>query len=135
MDQAVINFAIYEDSNEYCGLASVTLPDLTALTQTVSGAGIAGNIEAPILGHIDAMTLTLNFRTVTEQTVRLSEPRRHNIDLRVAQQALQGFALYTVPAEDLELADSLGLQPGAITVTEQGLNVAIVNKDGTPPAP
>ncbi len=86
MDQAVINFAIYEDSNEYCGLASVTLPDLTALTQTVSGAGIAGNIEAPILGHIDAMTLTLNFRTVTEQTVRLSEPRRHNIDLRVAQQ-------------------------------------------------
>ena len=56
-------------------------------------------------------------------------------DLRVAQQALQGFALYTVPAEDLELADSLGLQPGAITVTEQGLNVAIVNKDGTPPAP
>ena len=53
----------------------------------------------------------------------------------MAQQALQGFALYTVPAEDLELADSLGLQPGAITVTEQGLNVAIVNKDGTPPAP
>ena len=48
--------------------------------------------------------------------------------LRMAQQALQGFALYTVPAEDLELADSLGLQPGAITVTSQGLDVAIEKK-------
>ncbi len=32
------------------------------------------------------MTLALNFRTVTDQSVKLSEPRRHNIDLRVAQQ-------------------------------------------------
>lgn len=51
--------------------------------------------------------------------------------LRLAEQALQGFALYTVKAEDLELADSLGLQPGAITVTEQGLDVAIENKADT----
>lgn len=48
--------------------------------------------------------------------------------LRLAEQALQGFSLYTVKAEDLELADSLGLQPGAITVTEQGLDVAIEKK-------
>lgn len=48
--------------------------------------------------------------------------------LRLAEQALQGFALYTVKAEDLELADSLGLQPGAITVTDKGLDVAIEKK-------
>lgn len=48
--------------------------------------------------------------------------------LRVAQQALQGFPLYTVKAEDLALADSLGLQPGAITVTSEGLDVAIESK-------
>ncbi len=47
---------------------------------------------------------------------------------RVAQQALQDFPLYQVKPEELELADSLGLQPGAITVTEQGLDVAIVQK-------
>ncbi len=86
MDQSVINFAVYEDGNEYIGMAQATLPDLTALTQSISGAGIAGNVEAVILGHYDAMTLSLNFRTVTEQSVKLSEPRRHNIDLRVAQQ-------------------------------------------------
>lgn len=53
--------------------------------------------------------------------------------LRVAQQALEGFALYNVPSEELELVESLGLQPGAITVTNQGLDVAIV-KTPTPSA-
>ncbi len=85
-DQSIINFAVYEDSVEYVGMAEAQLPDLTALTQTVSGAGIAGNIEAVILGHFEEMTLTLSFRTTTEQAIRLSEPRRHTIDLRVAQQ-------------------------------------------------
>lgn len=86
MDQSIINFKVYEDSIEYAGMAQATLPDLTALTQSISGAGIAGNVEAVILGHFDAMTLGLNFRTVTAQSVKLSEPRRHTIDLRVAQQ-------------------------------------------------
>ena len=85
-DESVINFAVYEDSVEYVGMATATLPNLSAIVQTLSGAGIAGNVEVPILGHYDVMSLTLNFRTTTEQRVRLSEPRRHNIDLRVAQQ-------------------------------------------------
>lgn len=85
-DESVINFAVYEDSVEYVGMATATLPNLSAIVQTLSGAGIAGNVEVPILGHYDVMNLTLNFRTTTEQSVRLSEPHRHNIDLRVAQQ-------------------------------------------------
>lgn len=44
---------------------------------------------------------------------------------RLASQALEDFPLYTAPPEELELAHSLGLQPGAITVTAQGLDVAI----------
>ena len=52
---------------------------------------------------------------------------------RLASQALEDFPLYTAQPEELELADSLGLQPGAITVTEQGLDVAIENKARTAP--
>ncbi len=85
-DQGVINFAVYEDGREYVGMAQASLPDITLLTQTISGAGIAGNIETVILGHFDTMTLSLNFRSTTEQAIKLSEPRRHTIDLRVAQQ-------------------------------------------------
>ena len=85
-DESVINFAVYEDSTEYVGMAKVTLPSVNALVQSISGAGIAGNVEAVVLGHFDAMTLGMNFRTMTNHAVKLSEPRRHNIDLRVAQQ-------------------------------------------------
>ena len=86
IDQGVINFAVYEDGNEYVGMAQATLPELTMLTQSIAGAGIAGNIESVILGHFDTMTLTLNFRSTTQQATNLSEPRRHTIDLRVSQQ-------------------------------------------------
>lgn len=82
----VINFAVYEDKTEFMGIADVQLPDLTALNWQISGAGIAGTIEAIIPGHFEAMTMTLNFRTTTTAALKLSEPRRHNIDIRVANQ-------------------------------------------------
>jgi len=86
IDEAVINFAVYEDAVEYLGKSEVTLPEVSNLTEEIKGAGIAGNVEAVILGHTAAMSLTLNFRTVTPATVNLFEPRIHNIDLRTAQQ-------------------------------------------------
>lgn len=84
--ETVVNFAVYEDKTEFLGIADVQLPDLTALTQQISGAGIAGNIEAVIPGHFEAMTMTFNFRTTTTAALKMSEPRRHNIDIRVANQ-------------------------------------------------
>lgn len=86
IDQSTINFAVYEDANEFCGLAKITLPDISYITQSISGAGIAGNIDAVIMGHIDAMNLGINYRTTTMAALKLLEPRRHNIDLRAAQQ-------------------------------------------------
>ena len=38
IDQSVINFAVYEDSVEYLGMSKATLPDVTFLTQSISGA-------------------------------------------------------------------------------------------------
>ena len=86
IDQSIINFAVYEDSIEYAGMEKVPLPDVTFLTQSISGAGIGGNIDAVILGHLEAMTLGLEFRTTTAQSIKLSEIRRHQIDLRVPVQ-------------------------------------------------
>lgn len=86
IDETIINFAVYEDANEYLGMAVATLPSIEFLTQELSGAGIAGSVEEVIAGHLSAMTATLNFRTVCASAVRLLEPRIHRIDLRVAQQ-------------------------------------------------
>lgn len=86
VDETVIGFAVYEDATEYYGMSEATLPEISNLTEEISGAGIGGKIESVILGAIEAMTTTLNFRTVTKNAIKLHEPREHKIDLRAAQQ-------------------------------------------------
>lgn len=95
IDEAVINFQVYENGTEYYGMAEVTLPEISYITESISGAGIAGNIESIILGHIEAMTLGLNFRTTTKDAVALAEPREHQLELRVAQQNRDTIAAKT----------------------------------------
>lgn len=87
IDETIINYAVYEDAVEYYGMASVTLPEITNLTNTISGAGISGNYEAVTMGFVEAMSMTLTFRVMTDASIRLAEPRRHNLELRAAQQS------------------------------------------------
>lgn len=84
--EAYIDFEVYENATNFVGVAQATLPDISFLTQTITGAGIAGNIEAVLTGMVDAMTLTLQFRSATDAAVNLLKPTKHNIDLRVAEQ-------------------------------------------------
>ncbi len=86
VNETIINFQVYENSTEYYGMAEASLPEISYLTNEVKGAGINGTIESVVLGHIEAMTLTLNFRTVVASAIALLEPRDHQIELRVAQQ-------------------------------------------------
>ena len=81
-----IDFAVYEDADEFVGMASVKLPDKIQKVITMNGAGIGGDVEVPVNGHYDAMTLEMTFRNYSPRVARLREHRRHNIELRVAQQ-------------------------------------------------
>ena len=92
VDQAVINFECYEDAKDFLGLASVTLPDVDFIIATISGAGIDGNVEAPIIGHMNAMPTQIKFRTFSTDSLKLLEPREHNIDLRAPQQVYDPIA-------------------------------------------
>lgn len=85
-DQSVINYEVYEDNNTYLGITDTTMPAISFLTQTISGAGIGGNVDAVITSMVDAMSLTFNFRMCTARTFQLAEPRSHTLTLRVAQQ-------------------------------------------------
>lgn len=87
IDDSVINFAVYEDGIEHIGMAEVTLPEISNITNEVKGAGINGTYESVVIGHVEAMTLTLNFRTFTKTTTKLLKPGLHHIDLRAAQQS------------------------------------------------
>lgn len=86
IDETIITFDIYENAIEFLGVSEAALPEISNITQEISGAGIGGKIESVILGAVEAMTLTLNFRTITANAIKLAEPREHQIDLRAAQQ-------------------------------------------------
>ena len=98
--EAYIDFEVYEDAKNLLGISQAGLPDITFLTQQITGAGIAGNVDAILTGMVEAMTLTLNFRSATGAAVSLMAPKKHNIDLRVAEQYWDTSAIAKVVQAD-----------------------------------
>ena len=79
-------FELYEDGTNYYGLTQATLPNIAFIVAQINGAGINGNVDVPIAGMMEAMELSLNFRSPTEAATQLSAPKTHHLDLRVAAQ-------------------------------------------------
>lgn len=84
--EAYIDFEVYENSRNYLGVASVNLPNINYLVQQITGAGISGNVDAVLIGMVDAMATTFNFRSAMESAVSLLKPEKHILDMRVAEQ-------------------------------------------------
>lgn len=84
--EKLINFRVYEDGVDLLGIADVELPSIDVMTETIKGAGIAGEIESPVLGHFGNMTCKVNWRTVVKPTIHLAAPKAHNLDFRGATQ-------------------------------------------------
>jgi P2 family phage contractile tail tube protein len=84
--EALTNFRVYLESEDLLGTADVELPKLEALTTDLVGAGVAGKIEAPIVGHYDSMTVGLTWRTISENVTKLAAPKAHQLDLRGSMQ-------------------------------------------------
>ncbi|USG67448.1 phage major tail tube protein [Brevibacillus ruminantium] len=85
--ERLINFRVYVDgSNDLKGVADIQLPSFESMTETVSGAGIAGEYESPTIGHFQSMKLTLNWRTVTKDMISLLRQKAQRFDCRGAFQ-------------------------------------------------
>lgn len=97
MKTGVIDFAVFEDGKEYLGTANVQLPDITQKVIGVSAVGLGGDIEIPT-GKVDAMSVTINFETVTPAASQLTTMRTHMIELRVAHQDYDRKTGSTSPA-------------------------------------
>lgn len=116
LDEAVINFAVYEDATEFLGMAEVELPEITKLTAEMTGAGLNGTFNAPIAGHFEAMTATFNFRVPTKSQYSLFESRNHTLDLRAAQQQRDPVTgqIKTVAVKHVLVVTPTKLSPGKI---------------------
>lgn len=86
--EKLINYTGYLNGSTYLGTADITLPTLEMVSDTIQGAGIAGEIDSPTIGQYSSMTVTLNWRTITQEAVQLYAPTTHAIDFRGAQQIL-----------------------------------------------
>ena len=95
--ERLINFRVYAEGNDLLGVANVELPSLEAMSDTVSGAGIAGEVESPILGHYGSMTTTFTWRTISADLTRLAEQKAHALLERVGRLIFVGRSKFTTP--------------------------------------
>lgn len=121
MDSAIINFAVYENGKELVGMADLTLPDVTFLTQTISGSGLGGNVEA-VLPLIDALTATLNFRVLNKSAAQLATPTQHTLDCRGAQQEIDNVrgTVKEVAVKHLLVGTPKTFKPGKLAPASSG---------------
>jgi hypothetical protein len=107
----------------------------------------AVHAAGPALRRSHAGSFEVDFRLryeASDRSVRAHDLRAHSFRLpglapqalalldaygqALAQQALLEVVLHRLGARDLALADAMGLQPGEITVTPDGLVIAFVDK-------
>lgn len=88
MPERVVNYNVYDDTDRLIGVsAEVTLPNFEAMTETISGAGIAGEYESAIPGHFSSQTIEIPFRTLMDKSFSLMKNRGRPLVLRAAQQS------------------------------------------------
>ena len=87
ISEKLVNFRVYQDGNDLVGVADVDLTTLTAMTESIKGAGIAGEIDAPTTAHFGSMEATFNWRTLNKSNISLMAPKAYHFDLRGAQDA------------------------------------------------
>lgn len=83
--EKMVNFRVYQDGSDLVGIADVDLPTFTAMTETIKGAGIAGEVDAPTTAHFGSMEVTFNWRTLNKSNVSLMVPKAYHFDLRGSQ--------------------------------------------------
>ena len=83
-------YNVYRDSKKLVGLSDeVTLPDFEGLTETISGPGILGEIDEPLLGHFGASEIEVPFRTLNDEMFDLlAQGQAVNLTLRMSTQAI-----------------------------------------------
>lgn len=65
--EQTIAYRVYHNGSDMIGVATVELPEIAYMTETLSGAGIAGEIENPTLGIVESMTVKFSFTSVTAE--------------------------------------------------------------------
>jgi P2 family phage contractile tail tube protein len=114
-----INFSVYDSrSKDLLGVAEVTLPSFEAMTETISGAGLAGEVDMPVLGHFGSMSVEISWRTMTTDATRLSQQTAQYLDMRgsIEQYEERTGAITTMPMKVAVITVPKSLNLGNLNV-------------------
>lgn len=79
--EIINNFNVYNNGNALIGVSGeVTLPDFSAITETISGAGILGEYETAVVGNYGSMEQVIPFRNLDSDVFSIMDPTQ-NVDL------------------------------------------------------
>lgn len=87
-----INYKVYEKEVNYLGIAEVTLPDFEYATLPVSGAGLPGETEIPVLAQLKPLITNIKFLHTNEAAAKLSTQEVHELALWIADEFLDSEA-------------------------------------------
>lgn len=113
-----INFSVYLNGEDLLGIAEGTIPALEAMTSEVKGAGVAGVVESPVLGHFNSTNFSLTWRTPTNDFMKLFDHVTNNLELFAGLQMYDaGLGVYkTVQLHVYMKAITKTSTPGNLTV-------------------
>ena len=79
--EVINNWNAYNKGNKLIGVTgSVTLPNLDAITEQITGAGVLGSYETGIIGHYGPIEQEVPFRMLEEDIFSLMDPTQ-SVDL------------------------------------------------------
>lgn len=82
--QVINDYNAYTEDDLLIGLADeITLPKIKNKTTSVSGMGIAGEVDSPVPGQFESMEATLNWNTMYSYATKMMNPNK-NIQITLA---------------------------------------------------
>lgn len=115
--EVITDFNIYEDGTKLIGVSgTVTLPKLEAITETISGAGLAGEYETTVPGHFASLKIDVPFEVMHTDPAKLYAKKTISLTLRGDQQ-MRDIAAGTLTHERMRVVVTgipMGLDPGQL---------------------
>lgn len=87
-DKLVNAKVYYEGKTELLGTADAELPSLEYITETLSGLGLAGEIETPVMGHLKGLPFKFKWNVPNKQALSLLKTTTHHLEVYASIQYL-----------------------------------------------
>jgi P2 family phage contractile tail tube protein len=132
--ERLVNFQCYNGpAAAFLGMTDLELPAFEAMTETISGAGIAGEYASPVMGHFASQKAKLKWRTLTAEGLAIIAPVRWVFDIRGSIQLQDPrLGLLTTKAMRVECTGQVTtfapgkLEPGKVMGVESDVELAVI---------